>query len=46
VDLNTFQVVATLTGHHGSIDHLAFSSDGRHLASGSSDGSLRLWGQP
>ncbi len=34
---------ATLTGHTGPVDALAWSPDGKTLASGSTDATLRLW---
>lgn len=46
IDVNHRDVVVTLIGHRGAVDHLIFSPDGRYLVSGSNDGTIRTWGIP
>jgi len=42
-DLKTLEQVRILKGHKDRIHALAFQSDGKILASGSGDGTVRLW---
>jgi WD40 repeat protein len=44
VDLEEMRVLATLSGHRGAIEHLAFSPDGIYLVSGGADSTVRTWG--
>ena len=42
-DLQSGNVIATLTGHEGPVTSLAFNKDGTRLISGSGDKSARVW---
>jgi len=33
----------TLTGHSGSVSSVAYSPDGKHIASGSGDRTVKVW---
>ena len=42
-DLDTGTEITQLTGHLGGVTSLSYSKDGARLASGSQDGSIRVW---
>merc|ERR1719362_2847796 len=42
-DYDTGELEATLRGHTNVVQHLAFSSNGKHLASSSADLTVKLW---
>ena len=42
-DTDTYKPLSLLTGHTDSVRSVEYSADGKILASGSSDGTIRLW---
>lgn len=46
VDVRSGQEIRTLTGHKDKVCTVSFAANGRLLASGSSDGTVRLWRMP
>ena len=42
-DVQTSEALALLTGHTGAVERMSFSPDGRTLATGGNDNTLRLW---
>ena len=42
-DFNSGEIESLLTGHANVVTALAFSADGRFLASGGADGAVRVW---
>ena len=41
--MNNFSEIKTLVGHTGWVNSVNFNHEGKILASGSSDGLLKLW---
>ena len=42
-DPGTGRLLGTLAGHGNWVMHVSYAPDGKHLASGSSDRTVRLW---
>jgi WD40 repeat protein len=43
IDTSSWQVIRTLEGHTSGVNSVAFSPDGKLLASGSTDWTIKLW---
>lgn len=46
LDAATFEEISRFKAHLSYIDSIAFSDDGKRIITGSSDGTVRLWGVP
>jgi len=46
IDTSSWQVIRTFEGHTSGVNSVAFSPDGKLLASGSSDETIKLWRWP
>lgn len=43
IDLQSGNIIRTLSGHEGWVNSVAFAPDGKTVATGSQDGAVRLW---
>ena len=44
-DVSKFKCLKTLEGHKHSVLSVAYSPDGTKIISGSSDGTIKIWGE-